>query len=162
MKTTAPRVSDASQRQPGNSGNRVQAGRIILILLRFGIGGLFVYAGAMKAIDPAGFFTDVDHYRLLPRAAAVAFAFYLPWLEIIGGACVILKKWTHGALAVLLGLIVLFIGAMVSAWVRGLDVSCGCFGRLDGTASYPWLLVRDVLILGALGWMISAEFRRRT
>ena len=134
--------------------------KILSIGVRFAIGGLFIYAGIVKAWNPAGFFTDVQNYRLLPYAASVTIAFYLPWLEILAGACVLLKKLYPGALAVLPGLIVLFVGALVSAWVRGLDISCGCFGRPDGSANYPWYLFRDVVILLALGWLFLLNFPR--
>ena len=133
--------------------------KILSIGVRFAIGGLFVYAGIVKAWNPAGFFTDVQNYKLLPYAASVAVAFYLPWLEILAGACVLLKKLYPGALAVLLGLIVLFVGALVSAWVRGLDISCGCFGRPDGSANYPWYLFRDVVILSAVAILGIFEFK---
>ena len=134
--------------------------KILSIGVRFAIGGLFIYAGIVKAWNPAGFFTDVQNYRLLPYAASVTVAFYLPWLEILAGACVLLKKLYPGALAVLLGLIVLFAGALVSAWVRGLDISCGCFGRPDGSANYPWYLFRDIVILLVLGWLFLLNFPR--
>lgn len=147
-------------RGPDAVAARYRAGRIITILLRFGMGGLFIWAGAMKALDPAGFLMDVEHYRLLPYVASVAVAFYLPWLEILAGACVLLKRFYPGALMVLLGLIVLFVGALISAWVRGLDISCGCFGRPDGSANYPWYLFRDVVILSALGRLFLLNFPR--
>ena len=47
--------------------------RVIEIILRIGLGGLFVFAGVMKLGDPAAFLRDVQNYRLLPYAAAVAF-----------------------------------------------------------------------------------------
>lgn len=136
--------------------------KIALILLRVGLGGLFVYASITKILNPSRFLTDVQNYRLLPYVPAVAFSLYLPWLEIFGGICTITKKCYPGALVLLLGLIVLFTIALICAWVRGLDLACGCFGTENATADYPWHLLLELAFLSAFGWMISAEFRSRT
>jgi putative oxidoreductase len=129
--------------------------RLISIVLRLAIGGLFVYAGVLKVWDPASFAIDVYHYRILPYPMAVAWALYLPWLEIIAGACVIFNKWYVGALGILLALTAIFTVALAIAWARGLDISCGCFSSSSTTAHYPWDILRDLLIMGAillLGW----------
>ena len=39
-----------------------------LICLRLAMGGLFVYAGVLKAWDPAAFLQDIESFRLLPYA----------------------------------------------------------------------------------------------
>jgi len=56
------------------------------ILCRIGdliVGGIFIYAGAIKALDPLRFATDIDNYKMLPWAIGVRLAFYLPWLEML-------------------------------------------------------------------------------
>ena len=120
---------------------------LFLLILRLSLGGLFVFAGLTKLANPSAFLTDVENYRLLPYVPAVAFSLYLPWLEIFGGACVVFRKLYPGALAILLGLIVLFTAALLSAWARGLDISCGCFGTERATANYPWHLLIELVIL---------------
>jgi hypothetical protein len=55
-----------------------------------------------------------------------------------------------------------FIAALASAWSRGLDISCGCFGRENATADFPLLLARDgALLLAALAiaWHESSRLR---
>lgn len=48
----------------------------IRLALGFLLGGLFVYAGITKAVDPTQFFVDVQNYDIVPwRAATVALAF---------------------------------------------------------------------------------------
>jgi methylamine utilization protein MauE len=46
---------------------------------------VFVYAGSIKAIDPARFLTTIQNYHPVPPPAAAAVAFYLPWLEVCCG-----------------------------------------------------------------------------
>src|SRR5260370_20798170 len=46
------------------------------------IAGIFIYAGAIKTLDPAQFASDIDNYKILPWPIRVALPFYLPSLEI--------------------------------------------------------------------------------
>lgn len=130
------------------------------LLLRVAVGGLFAYAGAIKLADPAAFAVDIRHYRILPHLPATALALYLPWLEILAGVGVVSGKRSRGALLVLGSLMIVFMGALISAWVRGLDISCGCFGTANGTANYPIDLLRDAAILAVIGWLFCAELSR--
>ena len=112
--------------------------------------GLFIYAGVVKAISPAQFLADIEGYRLLPQILAIAVAFYLPWLEILCGLALLTRHFRRGALTALISLLIIFVVALVSAWLRGLDISCGCFGDSVDHASYTWLILRDILILSLL------------
>src|SRR5436189_5359587 len=44
--------------------------------------GIFLYAGALKALDPAQFASDIATYKILPWPTRAPLTFYLPWLEI--------------------------------------------------------------------------------
>src|ERR1700732_737262 len=93
------------------------------------VGGIFIYAGAIKALDPVRFANDIDNYKILPWAISVRLAFYLPWLEIVCGAALILRILYRGGLSILTALIGIFIVATIAAKIRGLDIACGCFGQ---------------------------------
>ncbi|HXA81247.1 MAG TPA: MauE/DoxX family redox-associated membrane protein, partial [Opitutaceae bacterium] len=97
-------------------------------ILRLLVGGIFVVAGVLKVFDPARFAADIDHFRLLRYFAVAPLALYLPWLEIICGLAVFVSAWRRSALLLLLALTIVFIAAITSAWMRGLDIRCGCFG----------------------------------
>ncbi len=66
--------------------------KIVLMLLRVGLGLLFLWAGAIKAWNPTAFLVDIKHYDLLPHRLAVVLALYLPWLEISSGLALITKR----------------------------------------------------------------------
>src|SRR2546423_15576349 len=114
------------------------------------IGGIFIYAGVIKAMDPVGFANDIDNYKIVPWPLTVRLAFYLPWLEILCGLAVILGLLYRGGLLILTMLISIFIIASVIAKVRGLDITCGCFGHASKNWSFPTHLVLDLAILIAL------------
>ena len=95
------------------------AWRIVSLL----VGVVFVFAGVSKMVDfqplrfldPMAFARDIDNYKILPWAISVWLAVYLPWLEIICGLALIFRRFYSGALALLLGLMVVFIGASAAA-----------------------------------------------
>lgn len=119
-------------------------------VLRWVLAAIFLYAGAMKAWDPARFALDIASYQLLPERVAVALALYLPWLEIVCGVFLLCKRCTSGALGILMILTLLFLAALSSAWFRGVDVHCGCFGFSNAKASYAWMTGRDLVLFSAL------------
>jgi len=113
-------------------------------------GGIFIYAGVIKAIDPVGFANDIDNYKILPWAVTVRLAFYLPWLEILCGLAVILGLLYRGGLLILTMLISIFIIASVIAKARGLDITCGCFGHASKNWNFSGHLALDLAIFAAL------------
>jgi hypothetical protein len=82
-------------------------------ILDFAIGGLFIYAGAVKAFDPIGFANDIDNYKLLPWTISVRLAFFLPWLEMFCGLALITRRLYLGGLLILTALMSVFIGASI-------------------------------------------------
>ena len=74
-------------------------------------------------------------------------AFYLPWLEILCGLALITRCLYAGALAILLCPYLVFIGATISAKVRGIDITCGCFGAASHYLSFAGHLALDAIIL---------------
>jgi len=118
--------------------------------LAFIIGAIFIYAGVIKALDPVQFANDIDNYKILPWTIGVGLAFYLPWLEMFCGLALISRFFYGGALAVLTGLTSVFLVATVAAKVRGLDITCGCFGHASQNWSFPAHLAVDLAILAAL------------
>ena len=114
------------------------------------VAGVFIYAGVLKVLDPAQFAHDIDNYRILPWTVSVALAFYLPWLEIFCGIALVFRFLYRGALSILMVLIVTFILATIAAKVRGLDITCGCFGHVSQNWSFPSHLATNLAILAAL------------
>jgi putative oxidoreductase len=74
----------------------------------------------------------------------------LPWLEIFCGLALIFRLFYRGALSILTSLVVVFLGATIAAKVRGLDITCGCFGHASQNWSFPAHLALDLGILAAL------------
>ena len=114
------------------------------------VGGIFIYAGVIKAMDPVAFANDIDNYKILPWPLAVRLAFYLPWLEMLCGLALVLRSYHRGGLFILTGLTFIFIAASVIAKVRGLDITCGCFGHASKNWNFTTHLALDLAILIAV------------
>jgi uncharacterized membrane protein YphA (DoxX/SURF4 family) len=119
-------------------------------ILDFVLAGIFIYAGALKAFDPVQFANDIDNYKILPWPVTVALAFYLPWLEISCSLGLVFRFLYRGALSILTLSVVVFTLAIIAAKVRGLDITCGCFGHVSQNWSFPSHLATNLAILAAL------------
>ncbi len=122
---------------------------LLRLALRLGIAAVLVYAGAAKVTDPHAFAEDIGNYRLLP-ALAPLLAVTLPFIEIVAGLALAFGRGAlrQGAALLSLGLLLVFVIAVASARVRGIDVRCGCFGTGGGPVT-TLVVLRDV---GFVAW----------
>jgi putative oxidoreductase len=134
--------------------------RTILLATRLVLAAVFVVAGALKLRDPAGFANDVANYQLMPALAPVM-AVTLPSLEIVVGLALFLARWRRPAALCAAGLMAMFTVAAGTAYARGLDVACGCFGTTGGAIGWT-TLVRDLALLGAAILVVALERRSWT
>jgi uncharacterized membrane protein YphA (DoxX/SURF4 family) len=129
----------------------------ISTVARLGLAAVWIVAGSLKVTDLAASARAVNAYQLMPYDAAKVVGAVQPFLEIALGLLLLVGvavRLSAGLSAVLL---LIFIGGIVSAWARGLQIDCGCFssgGELAAgeTAQYGWEIARDVgfLVLAAL------------
>ena len=126
------------------------------------VGGIFVYAGVVKVLDPVQFANDIDNYKTLPWFVSVRLAVYLPWLEIFCGLALIFRFLYRGGLSILTVLIAVFIGVTIAAKMRGLDITCGCFGHASKNWNFSTHLGLDLLILLAAVVLFSRVCRTET
>ena len=97
---------------------------------RLGIAILFILAAWPKLLDPAAFSVAVHNYRILPPPGSALVGHFLPWLELVTALGLLLPspRLRQGAWLLACLLSALFLLAQSTAWARGLDISCGCFG----------------------------------
>ncbi len=134
---------------------------IIYHLCRLGLAGVFIYAGFIKADDPVAFASQVANYQLLPYAWNYLVAASLPYLELLCGVLLLINQRVRSAVLVLFGMNLVFMVALTSLIVRGLDIDCGCFNPNAATKTSPWMaLLRDVgfmLLMWATWFLCSRQ-----
>jgi uncharacterized membrane protein YphA (DoxX/SURF4 family) len=123
---------------------------------RIALGGLFSYAALLKIADPVAFAGSVAAYRILPYFASYLTAAVLPFLELVCGVLLISGYRVRAGALIIAGMNLLFIAALASLLVRGLDIDCGCFQQ--GTKSPPGLaMARDFLFLAISLFVLKNE-----
>ena len=131
------------------------AGLCVDTVLRLGMGGMFLYSAWSKIQDPWLFQTIVDDYNLLPAHVTALFAVAMPMAELLVGAMFILTKWTREAAFATTVMLMMFLVALAQAQVRGLDISCGCFGDPEEESiTVLHALVRDILLFAPTIWLL--------
>ena len=170
------------------SNSKHQKSYILWRILDFILAGVFIFAGLSKMFDldhvvadllqlrfgdalvhfrqlslagPVEFANGIDNFKLVPWPVSVALAFYLPWLEILCALGLMFRLLYRGALTLLIILIVVFTLAITAAKVRGLDITCGCFGHASQHWSFPSHLATNLAILaGLLALSFSNRLRK--
>lgn len=122
---------------------------LLATVLRLGIGGLFVYAGFIKLLDPRAFARSLAQFDLLPDPLLSLVAMGLPLLELLAGLGLLLA--VRGSLSVILGLLGLFILVLGYAILLDLDIDCGCFtvADLKARTSVTHAFWRDLVLMAA-------------
>jgi uncharacterized membrane protein YphA (DoxX/SURF4 family) len=125
-------------------------GRLVLALV-------FIYAGAVKMQDVVAFAGHIAAYQILPYALNYLVAATLPYMEFLAGIMLLLNARVRPALLVVGGMTLIFMAALVSVLVRGLEIDCGCFdpgGGQDVTAGIALLRDIGLMILVILVWFL--------
>jgi uncharacterized membrane protein YphA (DoxX/SURF4 family) len=123
--------------------------RLLGVLARLVVGGVWLVAGVLKLPDPAETVRSVRAYQLLPVALVPTIGNALPIVEVVVGGCLVLGLFTRPIAVVSTLMQLAFIIGISSAWARGLQIECGCFGSsgdqvTNATAAYPWDIARDI------------------
>ena len=101
-------------------------------LCRLTLGGIFIYAGGTKLLEPEIFAVLIEAYGIVPEGLLMPVAIGLPFLEVIAGFGLLFE--IRGSLALITGLLVFFMVVLGYGIWMGLDVDCGCFGPEDPEA----------------------------
>ena len=133
------------------------------VLARLVLGGVWLWAGLAKLPHPNASVSAVRAYQLIPTGMAETLGRVLPMLEIVVGACLVLGLLVRVSGAVSALMLVAFVVGIVSVWVRGIEIDCGCFGsggpNPNASDKYPWEVARDV---GLLALSLFLVWRPRT
>jgi uncharacterized membrane protein YphA (DoxX/SURF4 family) len=101
----------------------------LTLVFRLILGGVLLVAGALKVSDPYSSATSVRAYQILPVDLANFLGFVLPFAEVAIGIFLIVGIWVRLNAFAGGALMVMFIIAIGQAWIRGISLDCGCFGK---------------------------------
>jgi uncharacterized membrane protein YphA (DoxX/SURF4 family) len=147
---------------------RGSVGRLLLLAGRIALAAIFLLAAYAKLKPQAGmpwslasvntslsmFAMGVDSYQMLPPWAVSPFAHLLPPFELVLGLWLLSGIGLRFSSVLSTLAVCAFILAMVSAYRRGLTISCGCFG--PGEQIGPKTFIRDGLLFLPLSLGVTA------
>jgi uncharacterized membrane protein YphA (DoxX/SURF4 family) len=128
----------------------------VILALRVAIGAIFIVAGVSKLGHADVFAAQIAGFRLLPEVVIAPMATVLPFLEILLGGYLILGLFTRTAAWIAVAFFAAFDAAIASAVVRGMTVSCGCFGPNDTTVT-TWAEVGRDFVFVVLAVIVAVR-----
>lgn len=136
-----------------NDKNPAAMGWLSLVC-RVILGGLFILAGTMKLMKPQGFADSIMGFKMLnPDTQGhliITMAYVIPWTEVIAGTLLVIGLWARASAAIIVSMLLAFIGGVVSVILRDIDTKCSCFGELEWpcTGGVGWCqVVRNTVMI---------------
>ena len=137
--------------------------KVIHMIIRFIVGGLFIFSGLIKVNDPAGTAIKLQEYfEVFAQDFGEFFHFFVPYalplavflvvLEVVLGVAVLINFSMKKTTLVLLVLILFFsFLTFYSAYFEKVT-DCGCFG--DAIPLDPWeSFYKDVILTVLIVWL---------
>ena len=119
----------------------------LALIIRFFIGGVFIYASLNKINYPAEFSDNIASYLLVPHFLVNPMAVFLPWVELVSGVCLVAGIRVRASAAVICTLLGIFTMALMVVLVKKTPIDCGCFQNVGDPVSV-FTLGRDLIWLG--------------
>jgi len=122
--------------------------RIVQLIARLIMGGIFIYASLDKIAFPREFAKIVSSCHILLEKLAIYFSFVLPWIELFLGIFLIAGIFVReSCLALSLPLLAFIVALIIKSLNRTLE-NCGCFFFKSTSIENRLILIgRDVLFL---------------
>jgi uncharacterized membrane protein YphA (DoxX/SURF4 family) len=128
------------------------------LLARLILGVVLIVAGALKVTSPAVSARAVNAFQILPYDVARYVGYALPVVEIVVGVLLVTGLFTRLSAAVGGLLMLAFLVGIISAWMRGLSIDCGCFGgggSIDASQTrYLADVLRDTGLAACAAWLV--------
>lgn len=129
--------------------------QVLTLLMRLTVGGVFVFSGFTKAVDPWGTCYKVTDYLTAMGAGQWAsttlfIAVLLAALEFIVGVLIVVGAYRRGA--PVLALLMMLVMTPLTLWlaITGAVPDCGCFGDAVHLSNWATFAKNVLLLLGII------------
>ena len=120
-------------------------GATLAVVARLGLAVVWAWAAIAKLGDADAALRAVRAYEILPEALVKSFAWGLPFVELALAALLLLGIGTRIAGWISAAILVVFMAGIVSVWVRGIQIDCGCFGGGGPADVNGWTYASELL-----------------
>lgn len=134
--------------------------KILMIVLRVLLAGVFLWAGVAKLVDAQAFADGVRGFRLFPEMTVNVLAMVVPVIEIAAGLLLMSPRGCRVGALLAGGLALCFVGLF--AWVayQGISVHCSCFGAFGEVTSPAVGMARGAVLLAMAAAVYGHGVRR--
>lgn len=152
--------------QPAAEAGETSRSEIVLDVLsalaRFGLAVMWIYSGSTKLGNHMTVTRSIEAYEIFTPYWSNLLANIIGPAEMAGGLILLLGIKIRPTGWVSVGVLVLFVIGLASAYHRGLQIDCGCFGPNPEGASDDLLvaIVRDIGLIAATLFMIYRPFQK--
>lgn len=107
----------------------MKRGKIILYISILILFLIYLSAGIIKILTPRQFYGAVMSYQIIKEPYAVAMvSSIVPFLEVFSALFLLIPAWRKSSSLIIFLMTVVFLFAILSAYLRGINMDCGCFG----------------------------------
>lgn len=147
------------------AGETSTSGRVLDVfsaLARFGLAAVWIFAGATKLGNHMTVTQSIEAYEIFTPYWSSLLASIIGPAELAGGLILLLGIKIRPAGWVSFGVLVLFVIGLSSAYSRGLQIDCGCFGPDPDSAGGDllWAIARDIGLIAVTLFMIYRPFKK--
>jgi len=160
---------DTEPRAPGR--RRFWGNPTVGLFIRLWLAYVWFFAGISKLRESDGAREQILGFRIFPVDWATPLGWALPAVEVLLAVLLLLGLFTRIAAIATFVLQAAFIVGIVSVWIRGYDVQCGCFGKgaslipflpdpVDKDPRYAVDILRDSFFMGCAAWLAVWPYTR--
>jgi putative oxidoreductase len=139
----------------GNHMKSILTNPILILLIRVSLGGIFVISSLDKITDPGAFTVSILNYKIVGYTLAAITATILPSLELLCGLSLILGLYPRSSALLITSMLIVFTILVISALMRGLDISCGCFSQDPGVSKIGYGKILENIGMIIMGVWLS-------
>jgi putative oxidoreductase len=135
---------------------------VFWIVTRWALAGVFIYAGFVKDAQVESFAASIARFQIVPASFIHPLALALPPLEMLCGIALLSGPWKRQAAFSIALLSGIFLMALTSAGMRGIEVECTCFGSPSPEPLWRSIARDCVLLMASSAVYVRTLLRRRS
>jgi putative oxidoreductase len=135
--------------------------RIAEWALRLFFAVILAWASVDKLLHPYLFSLDVQNYRVAGEGLSNLAAVWVPMLELLLACCLAAGLWLDAAAILNACLMTGFLGLVLQAFFRRLDIHCGCFTVRGESVIGPLKIAENTVFAALAAALVWLVFTRR-
>ena len=122
------------------------------IIISWIVGMIFIWSSLAKISAPHEFAIAIENYQVFGKLLSKWGAILIPALEFTIGLMLIIGIWVKESWIITISLYIVFDIMILQAYIRGLDISCGCFDLSESSPIGFWKIFENFILTSLAFW----------